>query len=157
MAVASPEQPVSAIKESLEPEDIDDVDDVEEIPRDDLEPEKRAGESGLQIGVEEILVDVDPHLSLDYLQKADALSGKPPPQRTPRDQLVARHNIHVENQRKMAQRKAPRMVKRVVLALAYPASFKSYKDLTKVGSPRAGINAAELGRGSWLTTRNRCR
>lgn len=137
MAVASPELPVSAIKE--EPGRVKDVDaedadaDVEEVPRDDAAPQKP--DFGLQIGFEEILVDVDPRLSLDYLQKADALAGKPPPQRTPKDKLVATHNSHVEKQRSAGQQKAPRMVKKVILALAYPPSSKTVDELEKVRAP----------------------
>ena len=139
MAVASPEQPVSALKDdhtlSASASDTDSVDDVEEIHRDDLPtPPEQKPDFGLQIGFEELLVDVDPHLSLEYLQKADALAGKPPPQRTPREKLIETHNVHVEKQRQMmgTQKKVPKMVKKVILALSYAPSSKPYEELTKV-------------------------
>lgn len=87
----------------------------------------------LQIGVEEILMDVDPNLSLDYLQKANRLAGKPPPHRTPRDRLVSLHNEHVSRRRQASgDGKAPKMVKKVILALSYAPSSKAIKDLEKV-------------------------
>ncbi|KAF6832358.1 TPR domain-containing protein [Colletotrichum plurivorum] len=83
---------------------------------------------GLQIGVEEILVDVDPDVSLEFLQRAEAHAGKPPPTRAPRDDLLRTHNKYVAQQRK-SQEKAPQMVKKVVLALSYPPSTKAISDL----------------------------
>lgn len=136
MAVASPEHPVSALKTDLAADLSDDVEEVEDgIVR--HPPQK--SDHGLQIGFEEILVDVDPNLSLDYLKRANELAGQPPPSRTPRDTLVSTHVEHVEKQR-MANvaaggRKAPRMVKKVILALSYPASSKSHKELEKVAHP----------------------
>ncbi|KAK1470116.1 TPR domain-containing protein [Colletotrichum cuscutae] len=84
----------------------------------------------LQIGVEEILTDVDPDVSLEFLQKAEAHSGKPPPTRISREVLVSTHNNYVEQQQKSGQQTGPRMVKKVVLALSYPPSVKSVADLT---------------------------
>ncbi|OHE92502.1 TPR domain-containing protein [Colletotrichum orchidophilum] len=84
----------------------------------------------LQIGVEEILTDVDPDVSLEFLQKAEAHSGKPPPTRIPRDTLVSTHNEYVEQQQKSGQQSGPRMVKKVVLALSYPPSVKSAEELS---------------------------
>ncbi|KAL2753071.1 hypothetical protein ACRALDRAFT_1072817 [Sodiomyces alcalophilus JCM 7366] len=86
----------------------------------------------LQIGVEEILVDVDPNLSLDYLQKANRLAGKPPPHRTPRERLVTLHNNHVAKKLQAGNQKGPRMVKKVILALSYPPSSKPIKELEKM-------------------------
>ncbi|TKW53536.1 hypothetical protein CTA1_4325, partial [Colletotrichum tanaceti] len=85
---------------------------------------------GLQIGVEEILGDVDPDVSLEFLKKADAHAGKPPPTRAPRESLVSTHNGYVEQQQKSEQQNAPRMVKKVVLALAYPPSVKPVSELS---------------------------
>ncbi|ROT36165.1 TPR domain-containing protein [Sodiomyces alkalinus F11] len=96
------------------------------------ELEKTKADFDLQIGVEEILVDVDPNLSLDYLQKANRLAGKPPPHRTPRDKLVALHNQHVARKLQAGAQKAPRMVKKVILALSYPPSSRSIKELEKM-------------------------
>lgn len=89
----------------------------------------------LQIGVEEILTDVDPDVSLEFLQKAEAHSGKPPPTRVSREVLVSTHNDYVEQQQKSGQQNGPRMVKKVVLALSYPPSVKSVVDLSPVRSP----------------------
>ncbi|OLN83404.1 putative protein lysine methyltransferase SET5 [Colletotrichum chlorophyti] len=83
----------------------------------------------LQIGVEEILVDVDPDVSIEYLKKAEAHAGKPPPVRFPRDTLLATHNRYVDQQRISGQENGPRMVKKVVLALSYPPSVKSIQNL----------------------------
>ncbi|TID02867.1 putative protein lysine methyltransferase SET5 [Colletotrichum higginsianum] len=85
---------------------------------------------GLQIGVEEILGDVDPDVSLAFLKKADAHAGKPPPTRVPRESLVSTHNSYVEQQQQSEQQNAPRMVKKVVLALSYPPSVKPVSDLS---------------------------
>ncbi|TDZ61785.1 SET and MYND domain-containing protein 4 [Colletotrichum trifolii] len=87
---------------------------------------------GLQIGVEEMLVDVDPDISLEFLKRAEASSGKPPSVRLPRDKLLKTHNTYVDQQRAAGQEKAPRMVKKVVLALSYPPSVKSIKDLSPI-------------------------
>ncbi|KAH0428246.1 TPR domain-containing protein [Colletotrichum camelliae] len=87
----------------------------------------------LQIGVEEILVDVDPDVSLEFLQKAEAHAGKPPPTRVAKDALLRMHNRYVEQQRKDSDGKAPRMVKKVVLALAYPPSCKPINELSPIG------------------------
>ncbi|KXH44409.1 TPR domain-containing protein [Colletotrichum nymphaeae SA-01] len=84
----------------------------------------------LQIGVEEILTDVDPDVSLEFLQKAEAHSGKPPPTRISREVLVSTHNDYVEQQQKSGQQNGPRMVKKVVLALSYPPSVKSVMGLS---------------------------
>ncbi|KAL3292629.1 TPR domain-containing protein [Colletotrichum asianum] len=86
----------------------------------------------LQIGVEEILVDVDPDVSLEFLQKAEAHAGKPPPTRVPKEALLRMHNRYVEQQQTAGQEKAPRMVKKVVLALAYPPSCKTIKSLSPI-------------------------
>ncbi|KDN66166.1 putative TPR domain-containing protein [Colletotrichum sublineola] len=85
---------------------------------------------GLQIGVEEILADVDPDVSLDYLTKADAHAGKPPPTRVPRETLVSTHNRYVKQQQASEQQNAPRMVKKVVLALSSPPSAKPIAELS---------------------------
>ncbi|KXH44961.1 TPR domain-containing protein [Colletotrichum salicis] len=84
----------------------------------------------LQIGVEEILTDVDPDVSLEFLQNAEAHSGKPPPTRISREALVSTHNDYVEQQQKSGQQNGPRMVKKVVLALSYPPSVKSVEELS---------------------------
>ncbi|KAK1585441.1 TPR domain-containing protein [Colletotrichum navitas] len=85
---------------------------------------------GLQIGFEEILADVDPDISLDYLKKADAHAGKPPPTRVPRETLVSTHNRYVKQQQASEEQNAPRIVKKVVLALSYPPSVKPVAELS---------------------------
>ncbi|KZL64276.1 tpr domain-containing protein [Colletotrichum incanum] len=85
---------------------------------------------GLQIGVEEILTDVDPDISLEFLKKAEAHAGKPPPTRVPRETLLSTHNSYVQQQQNSGQQNAPRMVKKVVLALSYPPSVKPVSDLS---------------------------
>ncbi|KAH6693415.1 TPR domain-containing protein [Plectosphaerella plurivora] len=129
MAVASPEHPVNALKEDL----IADLsDDVEEVDDEVVRHPPQKGDFDLQIGFEEILVDVDPNTSLEYLKRANDLAGKPPPSRTPRDVLIATHVQHVENQRMAGAQKTPRMVKKVTLALSYAPSSKSHTDLAKM-------------------------
>ncbi|KAF9869303.1 TPR domain-containing protein [Colletotrichum karsti] len=107
---------------------VDNTEDVEAPAAAD--PTLNTVDFGLQIGVEEILIDVDPDVSLDFLKKAEAHAGKPPPTRIPKETLLRMHNHYVEQQRKAGQDKAPRMVKKVVLALSYPPSSKPIKDLS---------------------------
>ena len=83
---------------------------------------------------EEILVDLDPNLDLEFLKRAEALSGKPPPARTPRESLVKTHNSYVKKQGSLQG--APRLVKKLILALAYPPSVKPIKDLEPVCTTR---------------------
>ncbi|KAM0334522.1 hypothetical protein ACHAQA_001552 [Verticillium albo-atrum] len=88
----------------------------------------------LQIGVEEILVDVDPGVSLEFLQRANALAGKRPPHVPTKEWLVTTHVGHVEKSQAamVGQQKAPRMVKKVILALSYAPSVVAIKDLTSM-------------------------
>ena len=79
---------------------------------------------------EEILVDLDPNVDLEFLKKAEALSGKLPPTRASRDKLVKTHNSYVRKQGD--QQGAPRLVKKLILALAYPASTQSIHKLETV-------------------------
>ena len=84
----------------------------------------------LQVGPEDVVMDIDPHLPLDFLKKAQAMSGKPPAKKTPRDDLVKTHNEHVNRQK--GRPRATNLVKKPILALAYPASYKSMYELEKV-------------------------
>lgn len=86
----------------------------------------------MQVGPEDLLVDVDPQLPADFLKKAQAVSGKPPAKKAPRDTLVQTHNVHVKRQ--MGKPRATNLVKKPILSLAYPASYKSMYDLEKVWS-----------------------
>lgn len=90
-------------------------------------------------------LDVDEALPYDYLAAAAALSGKPPPKRTPREELLATHARHVKQQKKQLAKiqealkdgkkaKPPRQVKKPILALAYPASTKAVGELETVSS-----------------------
>lgn len=106
--------------------------DDTEAPAATTHPTLNTVDFSLQIGVEEILIDVDPDLSIEYLTKAEAHAGKPPPTRVPRETLVSTHNSHVEQQQKSGQQNAPRMVKKVVLALSYPPSVKAVEELSPV-------------------------
>ncbi len=81
---------------------------------------------------EEILVDLDPNLDFEFLKRAEALSGKLPPVRAPREKLVKTHKSHVKKQGSVEG--APRLVKKLILALAYPPSVASIRDLEPVGS-----------------------
>ncbi|KAM0566544.1 hypothetical protein D7B24_001992 [Verticillium nonalfalfae] len=85
----------------------------------------------LQIGVEEILVDVDPSVSLEFLQRANALAGKRPPHVPTKEWLVNTHNEHVQKFQAamVGQTNVPRMVKKVILALSYAPSTTPIKDL----------------------------
>lgn len=123
----------------------------------EIEPARPKTDFDLQIGVEEILLDVDPNLSLDYLQKANKLAGKPPPHRNPREKLVALHNQHVARKRHAGNQKTPRMVKKVILALSYPPSAKSIKELEKVMSLRGGHAWSERRKKQGTDSRSRCR
>jgi hypothetical protein len=102
----------------------DDKNGAEEAPRDALD--------GWQM--EEILVDLDPSVDVEFLKQAEALSGKLPPSKTPRDQLIKTHNSYVKKQGGWEH--APRLVKKLILALAYPPSIKPIKELETVGNPR---------------------
>jgi hypothetical protein len=82
---------------------------------------------------EEILVDLDPNLDLEFLKRAEALSGKLPPLRTSRAKLMKTHNSYVKKQK--AMQGVPRLVKKLILALAYPPSVESIRELEPVGSP----------------------
>src|SRR6187549_2335838 len=92
------------------------------------ESEPKDGLDGWQR--EEILVDLDPDLDLDFLRKAEALSGQLPPKRAPRESLVKTHNSYVKKQKESVN--APRLVKKLILALAYPPSTLSIQDLETV-------------------------
>lgn len=98
----------------------------DKAPEDDLR---------LQVGPEDVITDIDPHLPVEFLKKARAMSGKPPAKRTPREDLVKTHNEHVNRQK--GRPRATNLVKKPILALAYPASHKSMYDLEKVGSGRS--------------------
>ena len=88
-------------------------------------------------------LDVDEALPYEYLAAAAALSGKPPPERAPRSQLLETHARHVKQQRRQLAKlqeglkdgtkaKPPRQVKKPILALAYPASTKGMGELEPV-------------------------
>lgn len=98
----------------------------------------------LQVGAEDLVTDIDPHLPVEFLKKAQALSGKPPAKRMPRDDLVKTHNEHVERQK--GKPRATNLVKKPILALAYPASHKSMYELEKVGPapPRRTLPEPQL-------------
>lgn len=89
----------------------------------------------LQVGPEDLVTDIDPHLPVEFLKKAQAMSGKAPAKRTPRENLVKTHNEHVNRQK--GRPRATNLVKKPVLALAYPASHKSMYELEKVRPARA--------------------
>lgn len=76
------------------------------------------------------LLDLDPNISLEYLEKASALSGKPAPSHVSREQLVLVHNTELKKLGKNS--KGPRPVKKISLSLAYTPSTKSVLDLQKV-------------------------
>ncbi|KAK8002932.1 hypothetical protein PG989_002651 [Apiospora arundinis] len=85
---------------------------------------------GLTEGSQAALLDLDPNISLEYLQKASALSGKPAPVHVPREQLVLVHNAELK---KLGHdSKGPRPVKKISLSLAYPPSTKSVVSLEKL-------------------------
>lgn len=84
----------------------------------------------MEEGSQAVLLDLDPNLSLDFLEKAALLSGKPVPNQAPREELVRVHNEALA--RFVKDQKAPRPVKKVSLSLAYAASTKSIKELEKV-------------------------
>jgi hypothetical protein len=84
----------------------------------------------LQVSSEDLLLDIDPNVPLEFLKKAQALSGKLPPRKAPRDLLVETHNSHVQKQ--LGRPKATNLVKKPILALAYPASYKPMAELEKV-------------------------
>lgn len=87
---------------------------------------------GLTEGSQAALLDLDPNISLEYLQKASALSGKPAPVHVPREQLVLVHNAELK---KLGHdSKGPRPVKKISLSLAYPPSTKSVVSLEKVST-----------------------
>lgn len=112
------------------------VDNNEDIEAPDAtDPVLNTVDFGLQIGVEELLVDVDPDVSLEFLKKAEAHAGKPPPTRVPKETILRMHNHYVEQQQNAGQEKAPRMVKKVVLALSYPPSSKAIKYLSPASQP----------------------
>ena len=94
------------------------------VPDDDLR---------LQVGPEDVITDIDPHLPVEFLKKAQAMSGKPPAKKTPREDLIKTHNEHVNRQK--GRPRATNLVKKPILALAYPASHKSMYDLEKVCEP----------------------
>jgi hypothetical protein len=96
------------------------MDGVDDAPMDALDGWQR----------EEILVDLDPNLDLEFLKKAEALSGKLPPVRSSREKLVKTHNSYLKKQGD--QQGMPRLVKKLILALAYPASVKSIHELETV-------------------------
>lgn len=93
-----------------------------ETPRDD--------DLRLQVSSEDLLLDIDPNVPVEFLKKAQALSGKAPPRKAPRDILVETHNSHVQKQ--VGKPKATNLVKKPILALAYPASYKPVAELEKV-------------------------
>ncbi|CAI4216109.1 unnamed protein product [Parascedosporium putredinis] len=66
----------------------------------------------------------------DLRLQAQALSGKAPPRKAPRDILVETHNSHVQKQ--VGKPKATNLVKKPILALAYPASYKPVAELEKM-------------------------
>lgn len=146
MAVPSVEKAASPAANSFDTT-TDLIKSKDEQLQPDSEATRQIGKPnfGLQIGVEDILVDVDPNVSLEFLQKANALAGRRPPHRASRDKLVATHSEHVKKmagKREAAvaatgankQKKAPRMVKKVILALSYPPSVKPVSDLERVST-----------------------
>ncbi|KAI0129664.1 TPR domain-containing protein [Xylariales sp. AK1849] len=87
-------------------------------------------DSGLHEGSQAILIDIDPDISVQFLQAAAALAGKPPPRNVPKEELVSTHNVHVKNL--TAAKNEPRPVKKVSLSLAYHPSIKSIRELQKM-------------------------
>jgi hypothetical protein len=81
---------------------------------------------------EEIVIDLDPSMDLEFLKAAEALSGQLPAERVSKQKLVNTHNSHVKRQGTVDP-KGPRLVKKLILALAYPPSIKSIRDLETVG------------------------
>ena len=97
------------------------------------EGEVMAGvDPALAEGSRAALLDLDPNISLEYLEKASALSGKPAPEHVPREQLVSVHNAELKKLGKDS--KGPRPVKKISLTLAYPPSTKPVLDLEKVAT-----------------------
>jgi hypothetical protein len=86
--------------------------------------------SGPQVGPADVVFDIDPDIPIEFLQKAAALSGKLPPNKASREKLVEMHLSYLGRQK--TPQNAPRMVKKLILALAYPASPKAIKDLETV-------------------------
>jgi hypothetical protein len=86
------------------------------------------------ISAEDLLHDVDPHVPLEYMNQARELSGKPAPAKIPRETLVETHNHHVNLRRQTPIAKRTNVVKRPILALAYPASIKPLSELKPVNT-----------------------
>ncbi|KAK7935616.1 hypothetical protein PG985_001111 [Apiospora marii] len=98
---------------------------------DRTEGEDMAGvDPALAEGSGAALLDLDPNISLEYLEKASALSGKPAPNHVPRERLVLVHNAELKKLGKDS--KGPRPVKKISLSLAYPPSTKPVLDLEKL-------------------------
>ncbi|KAK8037995.1 hypothetical protein PG994_014762 [Apiospora phragmitis] len=85
---------------------------------------------GLAEGSQAALLDLDPNISLEFLEKASALSGKPAPVHIPREKLVLVHNAELKKLGK--ENKGPRPVKKISLSLAYPPSTKPILSLEKL-------------------------
>ncbi|KAK8136450.1 SET domain-containing protein [Apiospora sp. TS-2023a] len=95
------------------------------------EGEVMAGiDPALAEGSKAALLDLDPNISLEYLEKASALSGKPAPVHISRERLVLVHNTELKKLGKDS--KGPRPVKKISLSLAYPPSTKPLLDLEKL-------------------------
>ncbi|KAK8100786.1 hypothetical protein PG999_011160 [Apiospora kogelbergensis] len=86
-------------------------------------------QAGLAETPQAALLDLDPNISIDFLEKASVLSGKPAPVHVPREQLVLVHNAELE--KLGSDSKGPRPVKKISLSLAYPPSTKPVKNLEK--------------------------
>jgi hypothetical protein len=87
-------------------------------------------DSGLDEKSQALLLDIDPDLSLEFLKAAAAVSGKHPPRRPSREELVDIHDDYVK--KLLKERKGPRPVKKIILSLAYHPSTKSIRELKKV-------------------------
>ncbi|KEZ46367.1 TPR domain-containing protein [Scedosporium apiospermum] len=98
----------------------------------------------LQVSSEDLLLDIDPNVPLEFLKKAQALSGKLPPRKAPRDLLVETHNSHVQKQ--LGRPKATNLVKKPILALAYPASYKPMAELEKMRLSELAVETHHEGK-----------
>ncbi|KAK8034548.1 hypothetical protein PG993_009543 [Apiospora rasikravindrae] len=85
---------------------------------------------GLAEGAQPALLDLDPNISLEFLEKASALSGKTAPVHVPREQLILVHNAELK--KLGGNNKGPRPVKKISLSLAYPPSTKPVLSLEKL-------------------------
>jgi hypothetical protein len=82
------------------------------------------------VGHNDVVVDVDPEISAELVQKARSMVGKVPEKKIDREKLIETHNTYVKQQQQSQRR--TNLVKKPILENAYPASFKALDQLEKV-------------------------